>query len=229
MSRGSSGTTRPTLPAPLFRTARKAVLSFFPGNPIITLMHRLLLLLLLPLAARAAVETYHIDPNHSSVVFNVRHFLAKVPGTFARFTGTLTVDRDDFTRNSITAAVQIGGIDTKNEARDKHLRSADFFLAEQFPDATFRSTSWKKSGPDTYTVTGELTIRGQTRPLVLEVKFLGFADGQRGAKLSGWEAVTTIDRTDFGVGVPEKSIADEVELSINIEAKLQQPDAPKAP
>ncbi len=184
---------------------------------------------LLALPSTAAVETYQIDPAHSSVVFNVRHFLARVPGTFAKFTGTLTVDRENFEHNTITALVEIGGLDTRNEARNKHLLSADFFLAEKFPDATFRSKAWKKSGPDTYTVTGDLTIKDQTRPLILEVKFLGFAAGQRGAQLSGWEAVTTIDRTDFGVGVPEKSIADEVELSINIEAKLQQPPAPKTP
>lgn len=191
-------------------------------------------LLLLALAALApslpaAVETYQIDPAHSSVTFSVRHFLAKVPGTFARFTGTLTVDRENFEHNTITATVEIGGIDTKNEARNKHLLTADFFLAEKFPTATFRSKSWKKSGTDTYTVTGELTIKDQLRPLVLEVKFLGFAAGQRGAQLSGWEAVTTIDRTDFGVGVPEKSIADEVELGINIEAKLLPPPPPPPP
>ncbi len=78
-------------------------------------------------------------------------------------------------------------------------------------------------------VSGDLTIRDQTRPLVLEVRFLGFADGQRGAKLTGWEAVTTVDRTDFGVGKPERSIGDEVELSINIEARLQPAEAAKTP
>lgn len=183
----------------------------------------------LTVAGRAAVETYQIDPAHSSVVFTVRHFLAKVPGTFAKFTGTLTIDRDNFEQNAITATVEIGGIDTKNEARNKHLLSADFFVAEQFPTATFTSKSWKKSGADTYTVSGDLTIKDRTRPLVLEVKFLGFAAGQRGAKLTGWEAMTTVSRADFGVGKPEKSIGDEVGLAINIEAKLQQPEVPKAP
>jgi polyisoprenoid-binding protein YceI len=181
------------------------------------------------LSGRAAVETYQIDPAHSSVVFSVRHFLAKVPGTFAQFTGTLTVDRENFEHNTITASVDIAGIDTKNDGRNKHLLSADFFLAEKFPTATFTSKSWKKSGTDTFTVRGDLTIKGQVREIILEVKSLGFAAGQRGAQLTGWEAVTTIDRTDFGVGVPEKSIADEVELTINIEAKLQQPEAPKTP
>ena len=180
-------------------------------------------------SGRAAVETYAIDPAHSSVVFTVRHFLAKVPGTFAKFTGTLTVDRDNFEKNQITAAVEIAGIDTRNENRNKHLLTGDFFLAEQFPTATFTSKSWKKSGDKTYSVAGDLTIRGQTRPLVLEVRFLGFADGQRGAKLTGWEAVTTIDRTDFGIGKPERSIGDEVELSINIEARLQPAEAAKTP
>lgn len=195
------------------------------------LLRLLPLLAALAVAARAAVETYQIDPAHSSVVFTVRHFLAKVPGTFAKFSGTLTVDRENFEHNTITAAVDIAGIDTKNDARNQHLLTGDFFLAEKFPSATFTSKSWKKSraATDTWTVTGDLTIKDQTRPLVLEVKFLGFADGNRGAKLSGWEAVTTIDRTDFGIGKSERSIADEVELAINIEAKLQQPDAPKAP
>lgn len=181
----------------------------------------------LHLAARAAVETYQIDPAHSSVVFNVRHFLAKVPGTFAKFGGTLTINRDNFEQNTITATVELAGLDTKNDARNQHLLSGDFFFAEKFPRATFTSKSWKKSGHDTYTVRGDLTIRDQTREIMLEVKFLGFADGQKGARLSGWEAVTTIDRTDFGVGKSEKSIADEVELTINIEAKLQAPAAQK--
>lgn len=180
-------------------------------------------------ASQAAVETYQIDPAHSSVVFNVRHFLAKVPGTFAKFTGTLTVDRDNFEHNSITAAVEIAGLDTRNDARNKHLLSGDFFLAEKFPTATFRSKTWRKSGPDRYTVTGELTIKDQSRPLTVEVHFLGFADGQRGAKLTGWEAITTVDRTDFGVGKPEKSIGNDVTLNINIEAKLDRPSEGKTP
>jgi polyisoprenoid-binding protein YceI len=191
-------------------------------------LHLLPLFAALALAGHAAVETYQIDPAHSSVVFNVRHFLAKIPGTFAKFSGTLTLDRDNFENNTITAAVEITSIDTKHDGRNQHLLSADFFLADKFPTATFISKSWKKSpsGTDTYTVTGELTIKGQTRPLVLDVKFLGFADGQRGAKLTGWEAVTTIDRTDFGIGKPERSIADEVELTINIEAKLTPAPGP---
>ena len=179
------------------------------------------------IASQAAVETYQIDSAHSSVVFNVRHFLAKVPGTFAKFTGTLTVDRENFENNQITAQVDIAGIDTRNDSRNKHLLSGDFFLAEKFPSSTFQSKSWKKTGATTYTVAGDLTIRDQTRPVVVEVRFLGFADGQRGAKLTGWDAVMTIDRTDFGVGKPERSIGDEVELSINIEARLQAPAAPE--
>ncbi len=188
-----------------------------------------LLLASLALTGRAAGETYQIDPAHSSVVFSVRHFLAKVPGTFASFTGTLTVDRENFELNTITATVGLAGIDTRNDARNKHLLSADFFLADKFPNASFTSKSWTKSGSSTYTVRGNLTIKDQTREILLEVKFLGFADGQRGAKLIGWEAATTIDRTDFGVGVPEKSIGDVVDLVINIEARLQQPDIPKRP
>ena len=111
------------------------------------------------IASQAAVETYQIDSAHSSVVFNVRHFLAKVPGTFAKFTGTLTVDRENFENNQITAQVDIAGIDTRNDSRNKHLLSGDFFLAEKFPSASFQSKSWKKTGATTYTVAGDLTIR----------------------------------------------------------------------
>ncbi len=187
-----------------------------------------LLLAAAPLAATAAGETYQIDPAHSSVVFNVRHFFAKVPGVFAKFSGTLTVDRENFEHNTVTATVDIGSLSTRQPDRDKHLLSADFFLAEKFPAASFTSKSWKKSGPDTYTVRGDLTIKDRTREIVLEVKPLGFGPGNRGAMLSGWEASFSLDRTDFEVGKSEKSIADEVELVVNIEAKLLKPEA-KAP
>jgi len=181
-----------------------------------------------PVAASAAVETYQIDPAHSSVVFNVRHFFARVPGVFARFSGTMTVDRENFEHNTITATTDIGSLSTRQPDRDKHLLSADFFLAEKFPVATFTSKSWKKTGHDTYTVRGDLTIKDRTREIILEVRPLGFGPGNRGAMLSGWEAAFTIDRTDFDVGKSEKAIGDEVELVVNIEAKLQ-PAGPKAP
>lgn len=189
---------------------------------------RLPALLCLALAAAPVLrpaDTYVIDPNHSSVTFTVRHFLAKVPGWFARFDGTITVDPADFTRNSVTATVDVASVDTNQEKRDEHLRTPDFFDTASHPAATFQSTSWEKTGPDTYAVTGDFSLHGVTRKITLSVKYLGTAPGNRGATLTGWEAATTLKRSDFGIGKPERSIGDEVALVINIEARLQEPGA----
>ncbi len=172
-----------------------------------------------------AAETYLIDPAHSSVTFNVRHFLAKVPGWFAKFNGTITVDPADFSRNTVEATVDVASVNTNQENRDKHLRTPDFFDTTNHPTATFRSTRWSKTGDDTYDVTGEFSLHGVTKPLTLHVKYLGSAAGNRGATLTGWEATATLNRSDFGIGKPERSIGDEVSLAINIEARLQKPES----
>lgn len=187
-------------------------------------------LLLFALAALApalrAVETYVIDPNHSSVTFTVRHFLAKVPGWFAKFDGMITVDPADFTRNSVHATVDVASVDTNQEKRDEHLRTPDFFDAARHPVATFQSSRWVKTGDDTYAVTGEFSLHGVTKELTLSVKYLGTAPGNRGATLTGWEASATLKRSDFGIGKPERSIGDEVEVVIHLEARLQKPEVP---
>jgi polyisoprenoid-binding protein YceI len=99
-------------------------------------------------SASAAVETYVIDPVHSSVGFQIRHFVSKVPGTFTKFNGSLSVDRDNLENSSVEATVDIGSVNTANEKRDNHLKSPDFFNAAEFTSATFKSTSWKKTGED---------------------------------------------------------------------------------
>ena len=131
-------------------------------------------------AASAAVETYAIDPVHSSVAFSVRHFLTRVPGHFAKFTGTITVDRDNLENSSVVAAIDVGSVSTDNEKRDDHLKSPDFFDAAKFDSITFKSTSWKKTGEGTFDVAGDLTIHGVTKPVVLKVDLLGFGPGMMG-------------------------------------------------
>lgn len=175
--------------------------------------------------APAAVETYNIDPVHSSVGFRVRHFLTKVPGLFTKFTGTITVDRDNLENSSVVATIDVGSVSTNNEKRDAHLRSPDFFDAANFGTITFKSTSWKKTGDNTFDVAGDLTIRGTTKPVVLKVDLLGFGPGMMGAQLSGWDASVTLDRTDFGVNGPAmlgKALGTEVGVSITVEADLQK-------
>ena len=176
-------------------------------------------------APAAAVDTYVFDPAHSSVAFSIRHFLAQVPGQFAKVTGQIEVDPTDFTRNTVSATVEVASVATLNEKRDEHLRTADFFNAAAHPTATFTSTRWSRTGPDTYAVTGDFTLHGVTKELTLQVKYLGQADGNRGARLSGWQATVTLKRADFGIGKPERSIGENAAITINVEARLQKPEA----
>jgi polyisoprenoid-binding protein YceI len=176
-------------------------------------------------AASAAVETYAIDPVHSSVAFKVRHFLTKVPGSFTTFSGTITVDRDNLENSSVVAKIDVGSVTTGTEKRDTHLKSPDFFDLAKYDSITFSSTAWKKTGDNMFDVTGDLTIHGVTKSVVLKVDLLGFGPGMMGAQLSGWDATTTIDRSDFGVNGPAmlgKALGSEVAISISIEADLKK-------
>jgi polyisoprenoid-binding protein YceI len=175
-------------------------------------------------AASAAVETYAIDPVHSHVGFTIRHFVSNVPGAFTKFSGTIVVDRDNLENSSVEAAIDVASISTFNEHRDADLKTATYFDAEKFGTITFKSTSWKKTGDSTFDVTGDLTIKGTTKPVVLKVTLLGFGPGMRGAQLSGWEATTTLAKADFGVTGPAilgKALGDEVGVLIDIEADLK--------
>lgn len=190
-------------------------------------MFRLLTLCfaLATLTANAAPETYQFDPAHSSVAFSVRHFLAQVPGQFARISGQIDLDPSDFTHSTVAATIDLASVSTHNDKRDEHLRTPDFFDTATHLAATFRSTRWVKTGHDTYDVTGEFNLHGITKELTLQVKYLGQAPGNRGATLTGWQATVTLKRSDFGIGKPERSIGDEVAIVINVEARLQKPEA----
>lgn len=172
-------------------------------------------------AASAAVETYTIDPVHSSVAFSIRHFVAKVPGKFGKVGGTITVDRDNPASNRAEATIEVSSIDTGNQKRDTHLRSGDFFDATQFPAMTFKSKSWKKTGEDSFDVVGDLKIKDVTKEVILKVTSLGFGPGN-GGQLSGWEATTKINKKEFNVKDPpmlDAALGDDVTVTINIEAK----------
>lgn len=171
--------------------------------------------------ASAAVETYVIDPVHSSVGFKIRHFVSKVPGTFTKVTGTLSIDRENLENSSVEATIDVNSISTANEKRDAHLKSPDFFDTEKFSTSTFRSKRWKKTGEDTYDVTGDFTLHGVTKEVVLKITSLGFGPGARGALLSGWEGTTTLKKSEFGVAGPamlSAALGDDVTVVIAIEA-----------
>ncbi|MDP8969462.1 MAG: YceI family protein [Actinomycetota bacterium] len=142
--------------------------------------------------------TYEIDPAHSVVEFVVRHLgLAKVRGRFNEFTGTIDV-AEDIAQSSVRVTIQAASIDTRDADRDAHLRSADFLDADNHPTLEFRSTRLRQEGGD-WLLDGELTVRGVTRPVTLEVEFEGAAKDPWGNTRLGFSADTTINREDFGL------------------------------
>jgi len=184
--------------------------------------------------AVAAPETYTIDPAHSAVGFSIRHLFSRVPGRFTKFEGKIVVDRDDFTKSSVDVSIDAASIDTNEPARDKHLKSPDFFDVAKNPKLTFKSTKVTQAGPTKLSVEGGLTIRGTTKPVTLDVDVLGFGPGYGGKVLGGFEARTKINRQDFGVAWNDliegggAVLGDEVEIKINVEAAREKPAQPAA-
>lgn len=177
----------------------------------------LLALIALPaLAATAVADTWTIDTRHSSVNFSVRNFFVPVEGSFKVTEGSIQFDPANVAASSITAVVSVSSVNTQDSDRDAHLNRADFFLTEQFPTATFQSTSWTAAGENRFTVVGTLTIKDVTKPVTLDVTLLGSGPGNRGRFISGWQATTRINRKDWGVTYGP-SIADEVALTINVQ------------
>ena len=156
-------------------------------------------LLALTGASLSAQETsWKLDPVHSNVLFTVQHLVvSEVTGKFKEFDATLKASKPDFTDASIEAVVKTSSIETENENRDNHLRSDDFFNAQQFPEMKFRSTSIKKVAEKQYVLMGDLTIRDVTKPVTFTVNLLGVIDGGKFGTRSGWKATTIINRFDY--------------------------------
>ena len=174
------------------------------------------------LSASANVETYKIDPTHSSITFSIRHFVSKATGSFNQFGGIITVDRDDLSKSSVEAAINVPSVDTANAKRDAHLQKDDYFNAAQHPQITFKSSKWEATDNENiFKVTGNLLLLETTKEVILDVELLGFGPGKKGAQLSGWEASTTIDRTEWGIHGGQPAVGAEVDITINIEAVLQ--------
>ena len=172
--------------------------------------------------------TWDIDPAHSEVSFVVRHLVvSKVRGRFDRFSGTIITDAD-LDRSSVTVAIDASSINTNEPNRDNHVRSTDFLDVENFPNITFRSTAVRNEG-GRFFVDGELTIRGATRPVTLDVEVNGFTPDHRGGTRAGFSASTEINRDDFGVSyngpIPGTDnamvLSDKVALTLEVEAVLQ--------
>jgi polyisoprenoid-binding protein YceI len=173
--------------------------------------------------AKAAVETYNVDPVHTWVGFSIAHFFTKVPGYFSKVKGTIVVDRDHLENSTVEAVIEVASITTNTKMRDDDLRSTNFFAAATFPAMTFTSKSWKSTGGNTYDVTGLLTMKNVAKEVVLKVKSLGFGPGMSGAAISGWEASLTLDRRDFDITADQGAVGNNVDVLIEVEADLQNP------
>ena len=179
-------------------------------------------------AEAPSVTTWKIDPTHSHLEFAVRHMMvATVKGRFAEVDGTIALDQGNPALSSVEATIPVGSIDTKQPDRDAHLRSADFFDAENHPYLTFRSTRVEPKGEDEFTLYGDLTIRGVTREVALEGEFLGTNKSPYGFTVAGFSARTKINRKDYGLNwnaaleTGGVLVGDEVKISLEVEA-IQQ-------
>ena len=146
-----------------------------------------------------AVRTFQIDTAHSEVGFQVRHLLSKVRGRFTNFAGSITFDEAQPEQSSVEFTVQTASIDTNHPDRDTHLRSDDFFAVETFPTLTFTSTSIRHRSGQHYDVSGDLTIHGHAKTVVLAVEFLGKAKDPWGNEKLAFDLEVTINRKDFGL------------------------------
>lgn len=171
-----------------------------------------------------ALRTFTIDTAHSELSFQVRHLLTRVRGQFLQFAGTIDFDRDAPVNSRVQLTIQASSIDTNEEARDRHLRSDDFFGVETYPTITFSSTAITSRGEDRYDVEGDFTIRDVTRRIVLPVTYLGTAKDPWGNEKLAFEAETTLDRKEYGLkwnAALETGgflVGDEVRISLAIQA-----------
>ena len=154
-----------------------------------------------PVTAAVPAARYELDPAHSRASFAVRHMMvATVRGEFIKLAGTVVLDDAHPERSHVEATIDASTVNTGVEMRDNHLRSADFFDVAQFPQITFRSTAIRVTGPDSFAVTGDLTIRDVTRQVVLDVESAAFeVKDPYGNVKRGATATTTINRKDFGL------------------------------
>jgi polyisoprenoid-binding protein YceI len=166
--------------------------------------------------------TWNIDPVHSEVTFSIRHLMSKVRGSFTDFTGQVDV-AEDIAKSRATAEIKIASVDTRNATRDDDLRGEGIFDVANHPVMTFAATGVRADG-ETYLVDGELTIKGVTRPVTLEVEFNGVGEDPWGGTRAGFTATTSINRKDFGIefNVPIQGdrvlLGDKVDIQLEIQA-----------
>jgi len=171
-----------------------------------------------------ALQRWNIDPSHSGVHFTVRHMvISKVRGAFERFQGSIAFDEQNPAASTVEVEIDADSIQTHEAKRDGHLRSPDFFDVAQFPKLTFKSTKVEKGG-DGYLVTGDLSLHGVTKPVVLNVEALGGGKDPWGNERLGFQATTTINRKDFGLNWNQALeaggvlVGEKIEITLDVQA-----------
>ena len=169
--------------------------------------------------------SWQIDTAHTHVGFSVKHMMVStVRGQFKQYRGSLELDANDFSRSQFAGEIDVASIDTGNADRDGHLRTNDFFDATNHPKITFKSTKIEPKSEGEYVVHGNLTIRGVTKPIALDVEFHGTSKSPYGKTLAGFSASGTLNRKDFGVNFNAALetggvvVSDKVKLEIEVEA-----------
>lgn len=147
-----------------------------------------------------SITTWALDPTHSELLFRVKHLMiANVKGEFRKFNVQVSLEGDDFTSAQVAAQVDVNSVDTNNADRDGHLKSPDFFDTASHPEMKFQSTSITKKGDALFAMQGDLTIKGHTQSVTLDVEFGGLNKDPWGNEKAGYSFTTTINRKDFGL------------------------------
>ena len=181
-------------------------------------------------AIQVAAGTYKLDPTHTDVLVQWSHLGFSNPTAhFGNADGTLVYDAADVTKSTVEVTLPLSGLNSFTAKFDEHLRSADFFDAAKFPTATFKSTKVEAAGTNKLTVTGDLTVKGITKPVTLDVTINGAGEHPM-AKVPavGFDATTTLKRTDFGVGAYAPMVSDDVKVRITTEALIPKAEGAKA-
>jgi polyisoprenoid-binding protein YceI len=187
-----------------------------------------------PVLAFAAPNTWNVDATHSQVGFSVKHLvISNIRGEFSKYEGRLALDEADVTKSTVEATIDVNSIDTRVADRDTHLKSPEFFDVAKYPSMTFKSTKVSKVGSDRLKVTGDLTLHGVTKPVVLDVTRAPEVKGMFGETRRGFSATTKISRKEFGLTWNKlveagPAIGDEVSVALDLEVVKDQPrSAPK--
>lgn len=172
--------------------------------------------------AQAASETYTLDPTHTAVTWHINHFGFSTPsGKFMSASGSVVLDEANPSASSVNVTIDVaGGINSGVAKLDEHLKTPDFFDVAKFPSATFISKSVEVTAKDTAKVTGDLTLHGITKPVVLDVKLNQIGQNMKDLKTAGFSASTTIKRSDFGMSTYVPNLGDEIKIDIESEANL---------